>query len=261
MPAQPPGQPVVREADGARYGRRRSGSWSRASAAWSTVNDATGTEPDRVGPRRRAAELGDQLARRRRAGPGVVPQQRGADHRTRTRRGTTMPCCWPPTEIGRDVVEAAGGADRRLEAPSTRPRAATSVPSGWGARPSRTTTPGVGVDDDDLAGLRRGVDPATSAMSADAVQVLEGELVEVLEAHAALGRPRRGRTPRRGGRRGSRRRPGSATASWSTRAAAGPPAPRGRRGRRGPSRAGSGSCACSRRPRPRRRPCPRCAAA
>ena len=81
---QPPGQPVVGEADGGgavgvRPARRRP-----ASAAWSPVKEATGTSADGVGPRLPARrlvpvpQLGDQVGRGTR-GADVVPQQRVPD--------------------------------------------------------------------------------------------------------------------------------------------------------------------------------------
>ena len=51
-----------------------------------------------------------------------------------------MPCCWPPTAIAA-TSSSSPPRRRRLAAPPTRPSGSTSVPSGWGADPLRTSSP------------------------------------------------------------------------------------------------------------------------
>ena len=71
---------------------------------------------------------------------------------------TTSPCCWPATEIARDLARAAGLAPARRAAPPTRPRgrsrALRRCPStSCGARPAATTAPSWRVDDQHLRRL------------------------------------------------------------------------------------------------------------
>ena len=125
-------------------------------------------QPDRVHPRRRAAELVDQVEGGLR-GAGVVPQQRRAydgaglveaDHAVLLAADRDR----------RDVVEPAGGRDRLLE--RVPPGVGVHLGAlGMGGGPAADQRTGVRVADDDLAGLGRGVDPGDERHAADCVRV------------------------------------------------------------------------------------------
>ena len=84
-----------------------SGSASRSQRSLVTVSDATGTEPDRVGPRLRRRR--SSAMRSARAGAERVSFHSSASRTTSpSASSATMPCCWPPTEIALDVVETPG---------------------------------------------------------------------------------------------------------------------------------------------------------
>ena len=150
------GQPVVREQHVGGAGRRARARARPASASLVTVNAATGTTPDRVGPRPRPAQLGDQSVGLR-GRPGVVPEQ-GRRTRRRPSSSATMPCCWPPTEIAAtsssvppERPTSSAAATTRAGPPRCRRDAAR--------RPARTSSPVSASTDHDLAGLGGGVDP------------------------------------------------------------------------------------------------------
>ena len=139
--------------------RRCSGSCSASQRSLVTVNDATGTDADRLGPGAppAAAELVDQVARRRRpsgcrstAAPAARPRRRrrGRPCRAAGRRRRSRRRRRGRRASASAVCSAAHHASRVR--PRCRPGAA--------ARPLRTSSPGLGVADDDLARLGRGVD-------------------------------------------------------------------------------------------------------
>ena len=93
---EPPGQPVVGQADGGRAGGR-SGSWSREPAQ---LGDREGRDRAPSRPRRPTPSGPPSSAMRSvgRAGrAGVVPQQRRRGPPAPASSRQTMPCCWPPT--------------------------------------------------------------------------------------------------------------------------------------------------------------------
>ena len=91
----------------------------------------------------------------------------------------------------RDVVEPAGRASAAARSADHHAAGSTSVPSGCGARPSRTSAPVSASRTTTLHDWVERSTPATSgtcaAGSAGAEQVLDRELVEPREAVAALG--------------------------------------------------------------------------
>lgn len=157
---EPPGQPVVRQADrGGAVGVRRLGVSQPAQLGRGEGGDRH--RADGVGPRPppgrlvAVAELEHQVVR----GPGradVVPQQRVADHLAVVVQADHAVLLAADRHRG-DVVEPAGGSGRRGE--RLLPGARGDLGAG---RVRRAAGPdqlaGRGVADDDLAGLRRGVD-------------------------------------------------------------------------------------------------------
>ena len=184
--AQPPGQPVVRQA----HRRRRRGVVRLVLGEPAQLRDGERRhrhDADGVGPRLRR--------RARRPGPRAAWAERVSFHssagRTTSPRSSrqTMPCCWPPTAIAATSSSPPACGDRLVQGAS-QAAGSTSVPSGCGARPCAHQLAGLGVADDDLARLGRGVDAGDerhSARSACAQHVLERQLVQPDEAEAALG--------------------------------------------------------------------------
>ena len=153
----------MREADGRPSGRRSRARASASQRSLVAVNEATGTDADRVGPRLPAgrlvavAELADEVGGRA-GGPDVVPEQRVADDGAVLVEADHAVLLAADRQRG-DVVQPAGGRGGRLAKRRRQARGSTSVPSGCGARPGADQRAGVGVADDDLAGLGGGVDP------------------------------------------------------------------------------------------------------
>ena len=132
------------------------GSASRSQRSLVTVSDATGTRADGVGPRLRPPSSSVRSAA---AGAERVSFHSSASRSTSPDASSaTSPCCWPPTEIAATSSRPPACAIAVCSA-SHQCRGCTDVPSGCGARPLRTSAPVVGVANDDLAGLRRGVHP------------------------------------------------------------------------------------------------------
>ena len=206
----------------------------------------------------------------RRAGRSTTPRRRPIRCRSTT---------WPaarPSDRGRGRRARAAGRRRRRRpprairrrpkpprTPSTKPPdpAPTAGAASAGAVATRWRRPG--------RRRRRGRRPWSRwwtsrrqrrASRPCAVEVLESELVELLERHPPL---RSGiGIERLVAQRGDRFAGGEGgRANWSTRRPAAPPPRQGRRGTPPPCPSGSGSCACMPPPTPKRRPCPRCAAA
>ena len=69
-----------------------------------------------------------------------------------------MPCCWPPTETAATSSSPPAAADAASSAVHQASGGDLGA-VGMGRAALADHDPGVGVDDDDLAGLRRGVDP------------------------------------------------------------------------------------------------------
>ena len=136
-----------------------SGSWVASQRSLVAVNDATGTRARRVRPRLRA-ELGDRSV--------AACAERVSFHSSAGRTTSpsasrhTMPCCWPATAIASTSSRPPASRHAACSA-SHQAAGSTSVPGGCGARPDRTSSPVVGVADDDVAGLRRRVDPGDQA--------------------------------------------------------------------------------------------------
>ena len=115
--------------------------------------------PDRLRPRRRAvavaAQLGDQVGGRA-AGPGVVPQQRGAyDGAVLVQADHAV--LLPAHRDRGDVVEAAGRGRGLLEGVPPGLRVDLGAVGVRGA-PRADDLSRLGIADEDLAGLGRGVD-------------------------------------------------------------------------------------------------------
>ena len=134
--------------------RRASGSWSRSQRSLVTVNEATSTLPIAVGARLRAAEL--LRSARPPAGADRVSFQSSASRTgSPSSPSATIPCCWPPT------ATASARSSRPAAASSTARQPGPRVDLGAGrvrARPLRHHRAVVGVDEQRLGGLRRGVD-------------------------------------------------------------------------------------------------------
>ena len=133
---------------------RLSGSWVATQRSLLTVVAATGTRPVGVGPGLRA-ELGDEVVGGL-GGAGVVPQQR-ISHDLAVLVEQHHAVLLATDGDGGDAVEEAATA-RLLPGRPPVPRV------DLGAVGVRRTTgaddrPGLGVADDDLAGLGRRVDP------------------------------------------------------------------------------------------------------
>ena len=186
--AQPPGQPVVRQADRGRRARRSPARARASQRSLVTVNDATGTLPDRVGPgppRRPAPrQVGGGLGR-----AGVVPQQRRPHDRAGLVEADHAVLLAADGDGG-DVVEPAGLVRAPTAAPSHQAAGSTSVPSGCGARPCRTSAP---VSASRITTLQDWVEesiPATSgigSLTGRPSRCSSGELLQPHEAEAALG--------------------------------------------------------------------------
>ena len=209
-----------------------------------------GHRAHRVGPRRRARR-GSAIS------SSAAWAERVSFHSSASRTTDpdssrqTMPCCWPPTETAATSSSPPAAADA----------ASNARPPGLGRRPRCRRDGGRGPRGPRPRCRRRRRRPCRTASRSrprrPAQSHSRGQRTpyrcsraswsRCSKRHAALRRPRRGRTPRRAGRRWSRRRPASARRA-------------GRRGRpcsacldlgvgaegARPSRAGSGSCACSR---------------
>ena len=90
-------QPVVGEQHVRDAGRTSSGSCSRSHASLVIVNDATGTDADRIGPAPAAPQASTSASA---CGADSVSFQSLAGRSTcRSSSSTTMPCCWPATEM------------------------------------------------------------------------------------------------------------------------------------------------------------------
>ena len=149
-PASSPGAPASRQVSQS-WGRQTaatraaSGSWSASQRSLVTVA---------LGPGPRPAALGGQVLGR--PGPaGVVPEQGRADHLAGLVE-QTMPCCWAPTPTAATSSSPPAASIAAWRACS-QAAGSTSVPSGWGARPSRQARRR--RRGHDLAGLSGGVDP------------------------------------------------------------------------------------------------------
>ena len=230
-----------------------SGSCSASQRSLVTVKLATGTQPDGVGPACGPPQLGDQVGGGA-GGAGVVPQQRVADDLAGL--------------VERDhAVLLAADADRRdaVQSPpaSATPRCSachqcagsTSVAVGMRGAALPHDLTGVGVADQDLASTGWTSRPPRRAPAPRRHEPRTPSRCSIASwsrcsnAVAARGRASSGsNVSARSVVERTRPRPGSATASSSTRAALERlRPPRGRRGTPRPSPAGSGSCAC--RPR------------
>ena len=138
-----------------------SGSCSASQRSLVTVNEATGTDPTASAQARRPALATAQLGHQVRGGlrrPGVVPEQGRAYDVAGLVEADHAVLLAADRDRGH-VVEPAGRRDRRLAGPSTRRPDRPRCRRGGVPGRSRTQPAGVGVADDDLAGLGRGVDP------------------------------------------------------------------------------------------------------
>ncbi len=133
-----------------------SGSCVASHLSLVTVNDATSTDPTAsahaCGPPELLGQVGGGLR-----GPGVVPQQGVADHGAVV--GEADHAVLLPADRDRGaVIDAVGLGGRRVERVDPVPRVDLGA-VGVGAPPLAHDGAGLGVDDQDLAGLRGGVDP------------------------------------------------------------------------------------------------------
>src|SRR5690606_27892889 len=113
------------------------GSASRSQRSLVAVKLATGTLP----VRRASASAPNSAMRSRAACAERVSFHSRASRMTRpSASSTTMPCCWPPTEIAATSSRPPASAMAARSA-SHHAAGATSVPSGCAARPVRTTAP------------------------------------------------------------------------------------------------------------------------
>ena len=151
-----PGQPVVGERDGGdARGVLRLGVPQPAQLGHGQRRDGHGA--DGVGPRLRSAQLVDEVAARPApSGCRSTAARRGPPRRAAS--SATMPCCWPPTETASTSSRPARADDRGLQGvPPVPGRDLGAV--GVRRAPGAHERAGVGVAHDDLAGLRRRVDP------------------------------------------------------------------------------------------------------
>ncbi len=153
-PTQPPGQPVVRQGDGGDASRVL----GLVVAQPAQLRDRERRDRHEAGAVGQGCgpELADQVFRRLR-GTGVVPQQGVADDASLGIEGDQA-VLLPADRPGLDVIEATGIRDGRLQRDPPClgiDRRAIGMRSAAGAHDGTR----LGVDDDDLAGLGRGVDP------------------------------------------------------------------------------------------------------
>ena len=141
-----------------------SGSASRSQRSFVAVNDATGTTP----VRRAYSSAPTSSIRSRAACAERVSFQSRASRMTRpSASSTTMPCCCPPTEIASTPSSPPASANAESSAPH-HAAGSTSVPSGCGARPVRTSAP---VATSRITTLHDCVDESTRRRVSSAVPV------------------------------------------------------------------------------------------
>ena len=118
---------------------------------------------------------------------------------------TTKPCCWPPTLSARTSSSPPDAATASFNA-SHQARGSTSVPSGCGARPSRTTSPDTGSHTTTLHDCVDESTPATKGLSPITQPLVEETISRSGDASPAGAAPRSGtRARRRPARRTPRR--------------------------------------------------------
>src|SRR5690606_39796426 len=137
-----------------------SGSCRASQRSLVMVNEATGTRP--TASAHASAPPGSSLTRSAAAPADRVSFHSSAGRTTSPRSSRqTMPCCWPPTEIAAtsSIPPASASADCSAAHHAS---GCTSVPSGWAARPERTSAP---VSASRITTLQDWVDESTPATS------------------------------------------------------------------------------------------------
>ena len=141
---QPPGEPVVRQADGRRAGGRSPVSCSASQRSLRHGERGDRHTADRLRPPSRRAPDHPRRARRPVPRPPRAERCRSTAGAGRTTRPVssrqTMPCCCAPTETA--ATPSSPPAPARADVSACHQAAgSTSVPGGCAARPSRTSAP------------------------------------------------------------------------------------------------------------------------